>query len=199
MTLTVVLAVIGVVIGALITWLVTRHYYKESNEDLKGENQWLHKSIDDLKSENHRLRSVVDRIDSRAEAELLERRDPRFRAVQLIEGIYKAVRMEDYYLRLISRAELRHLRAGGKMKSLSGQTYMTPDWYTTKEEAIQMLALPPAVAVAAICLIPKDKVKSVSATRRAEPRFGRLGGGWQLYTTEEIPSSDLIIILVPPA
>ena len=39
-----VVSVAGVLIGSLITWLVSRHYYKRAGDELREEAAFLHKS-----------------------------------------------------------------------------------------------------------------------------------------------------------
>ena len=39
-----VVSVAGVLVGALITWLVSRHYYKRAGDELREEAALLHKS-----------------------------------------------------------------------------------------------------------------------------------------------------------
>jgi len=95
--------------------------------------------------------------------------------------------MPSYYYRYTGDAEKAYIDSQRLIQSLSGLTYLTPDYYDSAGEAERLLAMP-ARPIWRIGPIPGETLPEVDVSpRRVVPRFGKTGGGREIAVRGAIP------------
>jgi len=91
------------------------------------------------------------------------------------------------FYRYVGQAEADSIVQTGVIKSSSGITWFTPDFYESVQEAQEKLALP-QIPTHRVGPVPADEMPDFDhcPIRPVRPRYGQPGGGVEAATTGEV-------------